>query len=594
MIAPLSSLLAWPEGQAPYAKQEEAFALGAEREAFALLMQQRTGKTPVTLGTFAHHYSIFQSAGGFGGSIDVPGKVPPSPIPGRLKPSVEPPKLPPRFVVGDGKRAGRFSDLPKDAAREMIYRPASWAASGVDAMLVVAMPSGLPANWQRECDLRLPASMNHRSIVWDSGKSDGAAYAAAFRDLLGHPGAVSLFVNGEALRSADCRKAIGAFLRTRRALVVADETSLLMSDPTNFRARVMEAIKKLPGCILRRILDGTPVDESPFDAYAPFHWLDPRILGFTTFTAFKSRHGKYETQLIWIKNRATGKPEERPIPKRIGYENVDELSMKMGKAAFVVERKDVFDVPAKLYQPYEFDLSAAQRAVYDPLKEEFEADVRGDKVKAAHVLARMVRLDQVRAGYWPSEKVSVICENCLGEGCENCGDVGATIEPTPKKIIVAPKDNPLILAFSEVLSINRDPGIVWAVFDETCDALVDAARAAGRRAVRYDGTVKDAAKEAALADFQGGRADLIVSKESSLGRGLDGRAAGWMAYVENGYSNRKRAQSEDRAEVAGRKKGTAIIDLTARDTADQDKAAARKMKVSVASYVMQRIKGARR
>lgn len=567
--------------------------MSADRQAFALLMQQRTGKTPVILGTFAHYYAKFLSAGGFGGSTATTpgGRVPH--VPASAASAVEPPKLPPRFLNGDGKKQGRFSDLPKDAAREMIYRPASWATTGVDAQLVVAMPSGLPANWQRECDLRLLPSMNHKSIVWDSGKSDGAAYAAEFAKLLAHPGAVGLFVNGEALGSVACRKAIGAFLRTRRALVVADETSLLMSDPGNLRARVMEAIKKLPGAILRRILDGTPVDESPFDAYAPFHWLDPRILGFSTFTAFKSRHGKYETQLIWIKNRATGKPEERPIPKRVGYENVDELSMKMGKAAFLVERKDVFDVPAKLYQPYEFDLSPAQRTVYDPLHEEFEADLRGDRLTAPHVLGRMIKLDQVRANYWPSEKVAVICGECLGEGCEACGDVGATIEATPKKVVDR-DSNPLIAAFGDVLSLYKDPGIVWCVFDETCDAVYDLARRAGRSVVRYDGTVDGANKAIALEAFQGGRADLIVSKESSLGRGLDGRAAGWMCYVENGYSNRKRAQSEDRAEVAGRRKGTAIVDLMARDTADADKLAARAAKVSVASYVMRRIKEARR
>lgn len=589
MIPPLRDLLTWPPGEAPYAKQEEAHAISADRISFGLLLQQRCGKTPVTLGTFAHHYAKFQSAGGFGGSIAVPeGRVPPSARPSTPS-AIEPPKLPTRFVNGDGKRQGRFSDLPTDAKREMIYRPLSWATAGVDAMLAVAMPSGLPRNWARECALRLPASMNHKGLVWDSNKNDGAAYADEFKALLGHSGAVSLFVNGEALGSVSCRKAIGAFLRTRRALVVADETSLLMSSPTNLRARVMNAIKQLPGAVLRRILDGTPADESPFDVYQPFSWLDPRILGYTTFTAFKARYAKYETEMIWIKNRQTGKPEQRPIPKLVNYENVPELSAKMATASFVVTRKDVFDVPDKLYQPYEFDLSDMQRTVYDPLRAEFEADLRGEKLTAQHVLSRMSKLDAVRANYWPPEKVAVLCQDCQGDGCEACDDVGATIMPTLKKIIDT-KSNPLITAFSEVLSLNRDPGIVWTIFNETGDAVVEAAKAAGRAVVRYDGTVDGASKAIALEAFQGGRADLIVSKESSLGRGLDGRAAGWMCYAEAGYSNRKRAQSEDRAEVAGRHKGTAIIDLIARDTADFDKAEARAKKVSVAAAIMARVK----
>ena len=594
-IPPLSELLFWPEGQAPWAKQEEAHQRSSGERLFALLMEQRVGKTAVALGTIAYQYSRFLAAGGFG---------PPDP-----KRQTVRDLLPKRLIEGrPGAKPwltidGRIADLPKKPSRpgEMMYRPKDWAAKGLDALVVIALPSGVPANWKEEVERRVPPVLSPKVLLWDSGKADGAAYAKAFVSTVSHEGLAVFLINGEAIPTATARKALGTFLRARRALVVGDETSLICSRPGNVRSKVMDAIRSMPGAIARRILDGTISDETPLDVYQQMKFLDWKILGFDSWTAFKAFYSVWETANIWMKDPKTGKPVEKAIPRQVVdeagkkvYANLDVMAKKLAPVSFRVKRTDCFDIPEKVRVPYHFDLSPAQRKVFDPLRDEFEAELRdGTVVTARHALARMTRLDQVRAGYWPPASIPMICPDCGGEGCSACDDVGALIIKGPKKVI-DPVRNSLVDAVVDVLSLNHEPGIVWAIFDETIEAIIAAAKKAGRVVVRYDGKVSEDEKLANKAAFQGGLADLFIAKESSAGRGINLSAAKWIAYAENGYSKRKRAQSEDRAEVAGRTFGTGIIDLIADDTYDEKKLRAHFNKGEVSDTLWSELAGAQK
>lgn len=574
MLPTLKELLHWPDGQSPYARQEECHQVSSKERIFALLMEQRCGKTIVVLGTAAYQYQRFLEAGGFGKRAASSGNKPPSPEPEGVRDL-----LPSRFMKGQpGKRAGTFKeprldDLPKKPSQPgFIYRPKHWATKGLDALVVVALPSGVPANWSDEIDVRVPKAMNAKVMVWNARRADGAEYAERFKDLLEHEGLACFLINGEAINTDVAKKAMGTFLRCRRALVVGDETSLICSQPGNVRSKVMEAIKHLPGSVARRILDGTPGDESPLDLYSQVGFLDYKILGFDSWIAFKKYYAEWEEKSVYVAG------EERKFQGMVvdeqgrkQYRNLDEMGRRLAPVSFRVRRRDVFDIPDKVRVPYHFDLSAAQRAVYDPLREEFEAWLAdGEKVTAKHVLARMTRLDQVSSNFWPPQVVPTICGDCGGEGCAACNDVGAILSKSPKKIIDT-KQNTRLVALADVLTVNKEPGIVWAVFDETIDAIMALGEKLGRSPIRYDGKVDDVAKAEAKRSFQGGHSGLFVSKEASGGRGINLSAAKFMVYVENGYSKRKRSQSEDRAEVAGRYQGTGIIDLIADDTYDQKK-----------------------
>lgn len=543
MTAPLPSLqelLHWPEGQAPYAKQEEGHQKFADAQLAAIFSEQRCGKTPMMLGTAVYQYRKFLEAGGF------------------------------------GKEQREYTPHPTDPKK--VKRPHAWANEGIDAVLVVALPSGVPPNWGDETDKRMPKSVNPLHLVWRSSKAGTKTFQNSLEALLHHRGLSMLFINGEAIPSAAAKIAIGKFLRARRALVIGDETTLICSEPGNVRSKVMKAISKLPGAVMRRIMDGTPSSEGPLKLYSQVGFLSPAILGFDSYIAFKNHYARWE--------KRTNHTQGRDYPVLIEYANLDELRDRLKPYAFRVKRTDCFDIPNKIYTPYKFQLSPAQRKVYDPLRDEFEAELQdGSILTANHVLARMTRLDQVTSNFVPPITIPTICNACGGDGCEACGDVGAIMGKTARKTI-DPDRNPRIDALQDVLEMNAEPGIIWARYDETINAALALGEKLGRNPVRYDGKVDHDAKRANLKAFQGGSAGLIVAKERSMGRGVDGSAAKWMCYVENGYSFVQREQSEDRAEVGGRTFGTGIIDLIAEDTEDEKKMEAHRLKMSVADLVM--------
>ena len=146
----------------------------------------------------------------------------------------------------------------------------------------------------------------------------------------------------------------------------------------------------------RRILTGTPVAESPLDAYAQFKILDPTILGHTSFTSFKARYAEYEEGY----DPRTG----RRFPKLLGYRNLPELQANMARFSSRVTRAEVSDAPPKVYQKRYFSLSLVQRRVYDELREKFVVDLSaGGVITAANVLARYTRQAATRLGVSTSQ-----------------------------------------------------------------------------------------------------------------------------------------------------------------------------------------------
>lgn len=527
----------------PWAKQDEAFNFSADRKLCALIMEQRTGKSIVSIGRMAYLY--------------------------------------------ERKRV-------------------------IDAVLVVAMPSGVPQNWADELDgnpienmkPRFPARIPHRTLVWRSDRADTKKFKAQFEELLAFKGLAILCVNGEAILTKSFRREALRFLKKRKVFAIADETSLLMKGPGK-RATVMDGVKKYAEW--RMILDGTPADESPFDLFTPYAWLSHAILGHSSYQAFKTHHGEFKVRPLFGKTmkcykcfgagkkkgvtctdcNGTGK-KDASFEELIKYRNLDELNRNVYTVSFRVTRKECFDIPDKLYTPYTFELSGPQRRVYDDLAETYEAELAdGTTVSATMVLTRYLRLQQVGSNYWPSEKALALCRDCGGHGCETCDDIGAYEVKLPVKVVDAKVDSRLA-ALAEVASVNRGQLIVWARFTADIDKVMKLGAKLNLNPVRYDGTLGHEAKLKSKSEFQGGHAGWIVCNESAAQRGLNLSAAQAHVYYSNEFSGLKRTQSEDRTEVAGRSFGTGVIDLIAAGTVDEDIVAAHLSKRSVAEVVMRK------
>lgn len=461
----------------------------------------------------------------------------------------------------------------------------------IDAVLVVAMPSGVPRNWLEDVGNYLPPEVPRRALVWDAGKARSKRFLAEAEELLEFDGLAWLLVNGEAILTEPFLAFLRRFVKRRRVFGVADETSLIMKAAGGKRGKKMRLFAKAKNVRPRVILDGTPVGEGPLDLYCPFAFLDPAILGHETFFTFQHHYAVIEKKTIMRFDPVLGKrvphsfqaiAEDDEGGKQ--YRNLDELNERINRVSFRVLRKDCFDMPDKVYQPLYFDLSPEQRRVYDELEENLKAEIAsGEVVSVQHVLTKLLRLQQVTSGYWPSSKAARACPSCkgAGEGCGDCDDgVVETIVPL-KRI---GKTNPRIEALVEALR-KGDQAIVWTRFHQTTDDVVAAVRAAGFDPVRYDGRSSLDEKEEAKLAFQQARSNPFIGSARAGGRGLR-LPARVIYYAENEYSLLTREQSEDRAEIPGMTEGTGVRDIIANGTIDENIVNALRNKRKVANAIL--------
>lgn len=446
--------------------------------------------------------------------------------------------------------------------------------SQCDAMVVVAMPGRVHSNWVRkEIPLDLPDRIPRLCYSWDSSKIGLKREQAKLEELLTFRGLAVLTVNGEAVIRVGFRTYLARFLKVRRALFVLDEFSLINATPGSQRTKTLKKMGKHPGVVGRRILDGTPF-EDPLGVYSPMEFLDPAILGFTSFYPYKHRYAKWKIERNHARSRVTGKNEvyealdKGENDDESPYINQDELRDKLARHSYRITRRELGCTAEKVYQQHPFQLTPVQRRVYDELAKSSQAEFEGGTLTAKHALTRIMRLQQCASNYWPPEKVGFVHELCAGNGCEGCDDLGVVVGKTALRVIDLECDARLE-ALREVLNLNLGtPLIIWARFDNDVDKALALARELGFNPARYDGKVSNEEKDEAEDGFQQGRYGSIVGKQQSGGRGLRLSRAKLIIYYSNQFSLLGRQQSEDRAEDLDKTEDTGVIDITAEDTVD--------------------------
>lgn len=484
-------------------KQLEAFLKTADEPAYALLMEQRVGKSHVVINTADYQYTKYRN---------------------------------------DNQ-------------------------TGINGLVIIAMPGRVHRNWTTQ---ELPADLasTYSSVTWEAGKANTKYFRADLENLLTTPALAILAVNGEAILTETFRVYLARFLKARkRVMLVADEFTLLMKTPGAKRTKLMRIIGRQPQVVMKRILDGTPM-ETPLDLYAPFAFLDPAIIGFTSFTAFKHHFAKWKKETAWSTGQTYETLDRGPDDDQSPWLNLDELQAKIAKKSFRALRSECFDVHDKTYQTATFILTPKQRKVYDDLASSLEAELpSGLKVSVKHVLTRYLRLQQITSGFYPQQRLPVIHPPCNGDGCPDCADLGVVIGFTPLERIDT--TDPRLDAYAGIIERNaQDQIITWARFHEDVDATIEQLKKMGRSPVQYDGRCGPGEKDAALAAFQGGAATDLVGNPRSGGRGIKLTQAKLIINYSNEFALLTRLQSEDRAEGPDRAYGTGIVDLAAEDTID--------------------------
>ena len=419
-------------------------------------------------------------------------------------------------------------------------------AGKITGMLVVA-PKGVYRNWSdKEIPQHMPDHVPLRVAVWRNPLTKKVK--EKINDLFVPNDDLNILViNIDALITKNGNMVCEKFLRSRNVLFIMDESTLIKNAGAQ---RTQAAIKLGELARYRRILTGSPVTKSPLDIYSQCAFLDPHLLGFTSFYTFKNHYADLETV------RLSG----HSFMKVTGYKNTDELRDSLKSFTYRVTKDECLDLPDKIFLRREFDMTKEQKKVYKQMKEDALAFLEGgEALSSTSVLTQLLRLHQISCGHFPTDdgEVFPLKHNRLRELVE-------TIEETGGKVIIwANYRADIFLILAELNKLY--PG----------------------QTVTYFGDTKDDDRQLAVQSFQDPDSNIrfFLGNTQTGGYGITLTEASTVVYYSNNYDLEKRLQSEDRAHRIGLEHAVTYIDLVCRGTIDERIIDALRNKISLANSI---------
>jgi hypothetical protein len=407
----------------------------------------------------------------------------------------------------------------------------------IDCVAVVSAPKGVHRQWVNKM---IPKHMSpgvwHQADYWRSTKKSydvmGPSVRRSYLRWLTFN--VEAFSAGGG-RKKDLLKGRAAqdllkFMKSGRCLLVIDEASRIKT-PQATRTKVLTALA--PCATQRATLTGTPITKGLEDLYAQYNFLDPNILGLSSFNAFKNR---YCVMAPAYRGAGLG------VEKVAGYRNVEEFVRKIAGVTFVVP-KDVLGLPPKTYEELPVALTPEQKKLYREISKKLVDDLKtGGWQSWLNPATRFLRLQQLLSGraYKASDDV----------------------EEPPTRVLV-PSNR--IKTLTEYLDDNAQPTIVWCRFTDDILEIEAALKAAGHTPVTFYGAQTDDEQDYAKQEFEAGRATEFISNPAAAGMGVDGLqgAAQRSVFYSHGSNREQRWQAEDRVHRMGMC-GTALnVDMVA-------------------------------
>lgn len=416
----------------------------------------------------------------------------------------------------------------------VLYEAEQLFLAGKIKMLVLVALNGVHLNWTRR-EIPKHWDLQINSLIWSANKTKTfMAQVEAFEHYEG-PLLRVFTVNVEAFSVAGSfvAKLLTRMMLRMDAMMALDESDTIKI-PNSARTKNLIRVGKYAR--YKRIVTGTIITESPFDAYAQFKFLSPELLGFNEFSVFKAYFAEWEKR-----SRLDG--HDYPVMK--SYRNLEILKSKIDQHSFTILKKDCLDLPPKVYEVRPVMLSPNTREIYEQAKKALILRLLEGKMTMAHAFTRLIRLQQILGGFIQLDNAE-------------------TVEPLPGPNA---KLESLLHLISN-LPLTRKV-IIWARFVHECRAIHQLLDNHGA-AVGHWGEIAEEQRSAHIDRFQmDPTCRFFVGTQSSGGRGTTLTAATQVAYFSNEFSLSKRAQSEDRAHRIGQTESVTYTDLTAVDTIDE-------------------------
>ena len=416
----------------------------------------------------------------------------------------------------------------------------------VDGALIIA-PKGVINTWyEQELPTHLPQHIENVTVLWQPNINK--KYEEKLKTIFQIETDLHILImNVEALSTDKGVKYASKFLNSHKTLMAVDESTTI-KNPSAKRTKNIIGLGKIAK--YRRIMTGSPITKNPLDLYSQCEFLDPWLLDFTSYYAFRNRYAEMKTM------HAHG----RSIQIVDKFKNLSELSETVKTFSDRVLKEDCLDLPDKIYMKRNIKLSPDQFKLYKQMKDQAIAMLNGKVTSTMTVLTQLMRLHQITCGHFTADDGSTqaIANNRVGE-------------------------------LMDVLEEIEGKAIIWAHYQyDIVNIIKNVVKKYGEGSiVDYYGLTPQEERQPNIKKFQSDPGcRFMVGTPSTGGYGITLTAANTVIYYSNGYDLEKRLQSEDRAHRIGQKKPVTYVDLICDDTVDEKIVKALRKKINIASEVL--------
>lgn len=336
-------------------------------------------------------------------------------------------------------------------------------------------------------------------------------------------------------------------------LIIYDESARYIKSPSAQRTKASYAIAR--NAKFTYLLTGTLIEKRPDDVWAQFYVLNDGKSFSNSYYAFKNYYFFKKKRYKRRFNPKTKKEELFSWNEwSIRPDRFDVLKEHIFDSCIQYRKREVLeDLPAIRRKEIPVPLDGRIKDIYleiqdEVIKELKEAIVDNQKINITNVLTKLLRLQQITAGFIKNED---------GEEIE--------LSHTPKLDALIEEVNSIVDAEESV--------VIWCRFKKSIKLIKERLKKEKIKCITMDGDTKD--KYAAWKGFQTSDIPVFVGQIKAGGIGIelfkvdaDYDKSQYMIFYENDWAPGTREQAEGRIDRIGQNNKVVYVDIFIEKTID--------------------------
>lgn len=419
-----------------------------------------------------------------------------------------------RWLLGDEQGLGKTKQVIDIAVAKKLQ-------CGYKHCLIICGVNGLKWNWQNEVSIHSDESAHILGQRTKKGKVVIGSNKDKLADLdmlQTSPDAILdyfLITNVETLRDEKIASKISELCENNTISIVAIDEIHKCKNPSSQQGKGI--LKVNADCKIA--MTGTPLMNTPLDLYIVLRWLGYEKHAFYSFKKHYCVMGGYGGYEI------------------VGYKNLDELQEQLKEIMLRRLKKDVLDLPDKLYVDEYVEMTGKQEQIYKEVTAQVKANI--DQIAIApNPLAELIRMRQA-TGY--------------------TGILSSTIKESAKL-------DRMVEIVEEAVA-NGKKVVIFSNWTQMTDVICEKLP---YNCLCITGETKDEDRQMYVNAFQqDDDFKVIVGTIGAMGTGLTLTAGTVEIFLDEPWNKALKDQAEDRCHRIGAKENVTIYTLLCKNTIDE-------------------------